>query len=104
LHCSNPEHKVRVALPIGAVCSCRRGYRVGGSVGKLPGSGAAGLTAKLVPRRHPEPRAMALAAPLLLTGLQRGVGQPVSPCSGGVRRDLGNGAAMAAFGESCRHR
>jgi hypothetical protein len=37
----------------GVVYPCRRGYCDGG-VGKLPGSGAASLTAKLVPRRHAE--------------------------------------------------
>jgi hypothetical protein len=40
----------------------------------------------------------------MLTGFQRGAGRPASPCSGGNRRDLGNGAVMAAFGESCRLR
>jgi hypothetical protein len=83
-------------------------------------SGAASLTAKLVPGRHTEhlrhahcspagePKAAGLsthrdrAPKRMLTGLQRGAGQPASPCSGSIRRDLGNGAAMTAFGESCR--
>jgi hypothetical protein len=38
----------------------------------------------------------------MLTAPKRSAGGPASSCSGGIRRDLGNGAAMAAFGESCR--
>jgi hypothetical protein len=58
------------------------------------------LAAPLVSRKR---RRYPIVAPKrMLTGLQRGTGRPASPCSGGNRRDLGNAAAMAAFGESCR--
>jgi hypothetical protein len=64
---------------IGVECSCRRGYRIGRAVGKLPGSAAARLStapwhvaATLVSRKRRYPMLIGLAeqCPACLTLLE----------------------------------